>query len=428
MSRRGRSHRFCRLGTLLAAAAALLGPIGPVATAAETRPLVILIGIDGFRWDFQERAPTPHLDRLAARGVRAERLIPVFPTKTFPNHYTLVTGLYPGRHGIVANSMYDPVFDAYFSLGDRKEVADGRWYEGEPVWITAERRGLPTAPIFWPGSEAEINGLRPSFWRPFDGRLTAAERVDLLLSQLDRPGPARPVFLTLYFNDLDDAGHQFGPDPGPALAAALRSVDAGVGRLVAGLEALRLLESAHLILVSDHGNVAISPRRVIFLDDFVDPAQANVVDWGPVLALWPEEGRVESIYRALAGAHPRLAVYRREEIPERFHYRRHRRIPPILALADEGWTISTRRYFHERPDRFAGGDHGYDNRLVSMGSLFLAAGPAFRRGAVVPPFESVHVYELICHILGLPPAPNDGDLDRIRQVLSPAIEQEESTP
>jgi predicted AlkP superfamily pyrophosphatase or phosphodiesterase len=378
---------------------------------------LILIGLDGLRWDFVDRADTPALDRLVANGVRAERLVPVFPTKTFPNHHTIVTGLYPETHGMIANTMYDPEFDAWFRISDADAVGDGRWWGGEPVWVTVEKQGKTAAAFFWPGTEAQIAGVRPSFWRAYDGRIPNDERVDEVLAWVDRPQEERPDFITLYFSDVDNAAHRFGPNDTEAVAGAIRRVDAAVGRLLDGLDARGMTGSVNIVVASDHGMAATSPNRVVFVDDYVDLETANVSDWSPILALRPDADDVERVYRALAGAHPHLAVYRREEMPARYHYRAHRRIPPIIGIADEGWSIASRPFYERDPDRYAGGTHGYDPALRSMGATFIASGPAFRRGVTVSPFQNVHLYELLCHILGVEPAPNQGSLDSVRAVL-----------
>lgn len=394
-------------------------PSGQPTVAAERGP-VILVSLDAFRWDFIERTETPNLDRLAVRGARAERMIPSFPSKTFPNHYTLVTGLYPGHHGLVANNMWDPEFRATYGLSRRDEVGNARWYGGEPIWVAAERAGLVTSPYFWPGSEAPIGGIRPTYQDLYQGGVPNRKRIDILLERLDQTVDRRPAFATLYFSLIDDAAHDFDPDRAPEVTSAIREADALVGYLVDGLERLGLLETTHLILVADHGMAANSRDRAILLDRYVDIASVNVVDWNPVAALWPPPEHLDETFEALEGAHPNLSVYRREQIPSRYHYNDHRRIPPILAIADEGWVITSTQRYEQRPESFPGGSHGYDNQLVSMGALFLGAGPSFRRGVVVPPFENVHVYELMCHLLGIEPADNDGDLAAIEAVLIPA--------
>lgn len=380
-------------------------------------PTVILISLDGFRSDYLDRYEAPTLRRLAGEGVRAEGMLPSFPSKTFPNHYTVVTGLYPEHHGIVSNTMYDPDFDASFSMDNREAVQDGRWWGGEPIWVTLETQGQKSAAFFWPGSEAEIKGTRPSYWLPFDNSLPARDRIDNVLGWLDLPADERPTFLTLYFSDVDSQGHRHGPDSDEA-AQAVRDVDAYLGWLVDGLEARGVYDQVNLIVTADHGMVATSSEHVVFLDDYIDLNDVRVVDYDPVAMIRPNEGTLETIYEALKQA-PHVSVYKKEEIPGALHFQAHRRIPPIIGVADEGWRITTREYFNRDPRRFDGGAHGYDHRLPSMRALFIARGPAFVEGVTAAPFANIHVYPLMAAILGVEPAPNDGDLGAVQHLLKP---------
>lgn len=380
-------------------------------------PTVLLVSFDGFRWDYQSRHETPNLDLLAAEGVRAEGLIPVFPTKTFPNHYSLVTGLYPENHGVVANNMYDPDLKASFSLGDRKAVEDGRWWGGEPIWVTLAKSRKKSAALFWPGSEAEILGFRPTYWTKFDSAMSYRDRVDRVLDWLDLPRPDRPVFVSLYFSAADTAGHDHGPDS-PEVAEAVALLDRTLGRLIAGLRRRGLLDSVNLIVVSDHGMASTDASRVIFLDDCVNLARANVADWNPVAGLRPVPEDVEEIAGQLRECSEHWRVFRKEEVPERLHYRRHPRIPPVIAIADEGWSVTSRASFRRNQGRVSPGSHGYDNDLESMRGIFLARGPAFRKGVVVDSFSAVDVYPLMAEILGVAPAPNDGDAESGRRLLA----------
>lgn len=374
-------------------------------------PTVILVSLDGFRNDYIHKTDTPNLQRLAKKGVMAQGMIPAFPSKTFPNHYTIVTGLYPEHHGIVSNTMYDPDMDARFRISDRKAVEDSRWWGGEPVWVTAEKQGQISATYFWVGSEAEINGVRPHIWKRYDGDIPNRARVAEVLSWLDLPKAARPTLITLYFSAIDDAGHDFGPDA-PEMLAAISAIDSVMGDLIQGLEKRDLFDQVNVIIVSDHGMSPTSAERVIYIDDYLDLQAVEVVDWSPILALRPQQNNEAEVYQKLAKAHPHLQVYRKAEIPERFQYRNHRRIMPIIGIADDGWSIRTRN----RVRRF-GGDHGYDNLLPSMRATFIAHGPAFKSGFVARTFQNIHVYDLICHLLRLTPAPNDGSLDSVRVLL-----------
>jgi predicted AlkP superfamily pyrophosphatase or phosphodiesterase len=376
---------------------------------AQASPIVVLISFDGWRWDYTDRAEAPNLRALAARGIRSDGLIPSFPSKTFPNHYTLVTGLHPEHHGIISNTMWDEAIGERFTMS-APTARDPRWWSGEPLWATAIRQGRRASSMFWPGAEVEIGGIRPTAWLPYDDDFPNDDRVTQVIDWLKLPEAERPSFITLYFSDVDTAGHTYGPDAPETMAAAAR-VDGLFGNLVAGLATLGLEDRVHFVVVSDHGMSQQALDRKIFLDDYVDLSTVDVVDWTPVLAVRPRQGSVEELYAALKNRHPALTVYRREEMPAHLHYSSNPRIPPVLGLAAEGWAITSRERFARTRDdrRHMGGDHGYDGRERVMHGLFVAAGPRLRQGVVVPPFENVHVYELLCRLLDLTPAPNDGD-------------------
>jgi predicted AlkP superfamily pyrophosphatase or phosphodiesterase len=377
----------------------------------------MLVSLDGFRPDFLERPAAVRLRDLAAHGVRARWLRPVAPTLTFPNHYTIVTGLYPAHHGIVGNSMRDPAIERPFAIRDTLAVRDPRWWGGEPIWVTAERQGRRTAAFFWPGSEAPIEGRRPTWYRRFDPSVPNRARVDQVLAWLRLPADSAPALVLLYLGDVDQEGHAHGPNS-PQVDSAVARVDTAIGRLEDGLAASGLGDSVDLLVVSDHGMASVQPDHLIFLDDYLDPATVEVTEWAPMLPIRPRDGDVERVYRALAGRHPHLAVYRRRDLPPRFHYDSTPRTAPIVGLADEGWLITT----HERArsGTVPRGMHGYDPGLPSMRAIFLASGPSFRDGTVVPGFENVHLYPLLATLLGVRPAPADGRLDSLPRALVPA--------
>lgn len=361
----------------------------------------------------------PNVARLAARGVRAKGLIPPFPSKTFPSHYSVVTGLHPGRHGIVANNILDVDTGRRFSLSNRAEVQDPMWWGGEPLWLTLRREGRIAAAMFWPGSEAPIGGYRPHHWAPFDASVPGDARVDQVLGWLDLPAAERPSLMTLYFEDVDAAGHDDGPDS-PAVRAAVGRVDGYLGRLMRGLDERGLLDRVNLVVISDHGMAETSPERLIVLDDYISLDDVDVVDINPTLGLFPRPGREEAVYRALSAAHPHLKVYRRAETPGHWHLRDHHRIPLIIGVVDEGWEILPRATVERRQTwatAASRGMHGYDPRDTSMHGLFVAAGPAFKTGATVPAFANVHVYLALAEALDIPPAPNDGDPAIARSLL-----------
>ncbi|MBI4886752.1 MAG: alkaline phosphatase family protein [Acidobacteria bacterium] len=412
-------RRLVLVVLLVSACAAASRAFQTTGGAAQPQPTVILLSIDGWRWDYDTRAPAPNLRSLMARGVRAENLIPSFPSKTFPNHYTIVTGLYPGHHGIVANAIKDPATGRLFAMSRTAEVRDPMWWGGEPIWVTAQRAGQSAAAMFWPGSEAPIHGMLPRYWKAYDEDYPPADRVDQVLAWLDLPAERRPTLVTLYFSDVDGAGHRGGPDSSDVRDAIVR-VDGYVGRLLRGLERRGLQDAVNLVVVSDHGMANVSRDRVVVLDDYVSLDDDEVVDINPTLGVVPSAGREEPVFRALANAHPRLTVYRRAETPLQWRYRDHPRIPPIVGVMDEGWQIvrrGTAAAVAAGRLRPPGGQHGYDPALMSMRGIFVAAGPAFRTGATVPAFENVQIYNVLAQVLHVTPAANDGGTDVARMLL-----------
>jgi predicted AlkP superfamily pyrophosphatase or phosphodiesterase len=404
-------RRVALVFLLLAAAAGCAPQERDRAAGGAFEPTVILISFDGWRWDYHSRAAAPNLQRLIARGVRAESLVPSFPPKTFPNHYTIVTGLYPGHHGIVANAIFDSATGRSFANNKVEEVRDPMWWGGEPIWVTAERAGQPSASMFWVGSEAPIRGTLPRYWKAYDEDYPPTERVDQVLEWLDLPAADRPRFIALYFSDVDDAGHAQGPDSEEVREAVARA-DGYLGRLLGGLGQRGLTERVNIVVVSDHGMAAVSTDRVIVLDDYISLDDVTISDINPTVGVFPKPGKDEAVFQALVKAHPRLRVYRRSETPEEWHYRDHPRIPPIVGVADEGWQIIRRTTLVsilERRISAARGQHGYDPSLKSMHGVFVAAGPAFKQGATVPAFENIHIYNLFARVLGVTPAANDGD-------------------
>ncbi|WP_183920867.1 ectonucleotide pyrophosphatase/phosphodiesterase [Sphingomonas sp. BK069] len=387
-------------------------------------PVTILVSIDGFRPDYLERGVTPRLSALAASGVSAS-MRPSFPSKTFPNHWTLVTGFVPDRHGIVANRMEDEA-----RPGETFTMAtdDPFWWNvAEPLWVTAERAGIPTATMFWPGSNVAWGGTRdpahphadvgarPRDWQQYNEAVSDRQRVDAVLDWLRRPAATRPRLVTLYFDEVDTAGHEYGPADRRTLSA-VATADASVGRLVDGLAALG--QPANLVIVSDHGMAPIAPERRIAIDSIVAPTDARVVESGPYATFAPVPGRDAAVAEALLRPHPHMTCWRKEALPPRFRYGGNARVPAFLCLAEDGaaggWILA-KNATDEATHR---GAHGYDNDSPDMRALFIANGPAFAAGQRLPTFDNTDVAPLLRDLLGLPAGTGlDGDDAPFRRVL-----------
>jgi predicted AlkP superfamily pyrophosphatase or phosphodiesterase len=395
----------------------LMGLAGLLAgrAAPATPPPLILISMDGLRWDYCAKYPaeTPNLRRLIASGVSAERLIPVFPSNTFPNHYSIVTGLYPAHHGMINNDMVDAATGEVFHYKNPRNARAPQWWGGQPIWTTAVLQGRKSACYFWVGSEAENHGVHATHWKPFNYSIPFNERLDTVVSWLRLPEPERPAFIAFYLEETNSVGHVYGPDS-PELAAAVRQLDEHLGAMLGRLEAEGI--AANFIVVSDHGMTEVSADRVVILEDHISLAEVQVDFSGSVVGLRPLDGDVPALLARLSDL-PHAKVYRVEDLPAHLHLRPTSRTPEVWILPDEGWHVGRRAEFEKLRDRYLRGDHGYDPTLLSMGATFIAQGPSFRSGVNLGPVENIHVYNLMCAALGLDPAPNDGDDRLVRAVL-----------
>lgn len=385
----------------------------------DLKPTVILISLDGFRYDYLDRFAPPTLSRLAKEGVRAKWMIPSFPTKTFPNHYTIVTGLYPAHHGIVENNVYD--FGEVFTMSKRNEVQNSRWWLGEPVWVTAEKQGQRASSFFWPGSEARIMDTYATDWVVYNGKVPNDMRVDKVLGYLDQPADKRPTFITLYFSTTDDVGHEFGPDS-EEIKYGVWEVDRNIERLMNGLRKRKIDQKVNVIVVSDHGMANYYPKQVTYLDDIINFDDTDRILWtNEIQQIFPKPGKLDEIFPKLKDL-KHTTCWKKSDIPERLHYADGNRIAPIVCSSEIGWITTSHKRWDEwykdlddinRPR----GAHGYDNKYQEMQATFIAHGAAFRKGYVSDPFANVEVYNIMCKILGLNPAANDGDLDNVREML-----------
>ena len=382
-------------------------------------PPLLLISIDGFRYDYLEKASLPNFTRLYKNGLLADSLQHVFPTKTFVTHYSLVTGLYADETGVVANNMWDPQTESRFSLGNTNAVSNKHWYGGEPIWNTLEKTGKQAATYFWPGSEADIGNMRPTIWMPYDEDASHNQRVEQVLAWLDLPGAEKPEFLTLYFSNVDDAGHHFGPDS-QELITALHEVDRTLGLLIDGIEARGLLNSMHILVTSDHGMQTINMERdIILLDNYLDLSKVRVSDWSPVAHIWETENglSVNEIYTALHEAHPNMRVWKKADVPARYHYSAHKRVPDIVAEADVGWVMSSHSFYARRTKGAVNGMHGWDPSWHNMHGIFIAHGPAFAPGSRAPSVRSIDIYSLMAKLMHIEPAKNSGNPSAFSNVL-----------
>jgi alkaline phosphatase D len=378
----------------------------------RNKPYVVLVSLDGFRYDYAKRYGAKTLLDMAAHGASAaDGMIPSYPSVTFPNHYSIVTGMYPDNHGIVDNSFYDPQRHERFVYSDLQDEKDGSWYGGTPLWVLAERQGMRSACFFWPGSEAAIAGTRPSYYLAFDGRISNERRVDQVMDWLRLPPEKRPHFITLYFGDADSAGHRTGTDS-PETAAAVRGLDEALARLKAGLDSLRL--PITFIVVSDHGMINVE-GPYINLDQYADLSGFET-DGAHIYP--PDEAAAARVYSQLKGASEKFAVYRRRDVPEHLHYDYNLRIGDPVVIPNGPFLIRARNTNNPK-ETLPKGMHGYDPQMMKeMRSVFYAVGPAFKAGVTLPPFENINLYPMMARILGLDIGFIDGDLKVMQPVLS----------
>lgn len=378
---------------------------------------LLLISFDGFRYDYFDKTPTPYFDQFVKTGVKAKGLIPVFPSKTFPNHYSIVTGLYPEHTGFVGNTMYDPKWDQWYHISDRKAVENGKWYGGEPIWNTLEKQGLRTGTLFWVGSEADIQGMRPTHWKSYDGSMPFKTRVDTVVKWMSAPDSQAVDFATLYFQEPDHMGHMYGPQSDSA-KAAVKKADEVIGYLKNKMQQKNLWANTNIIIVSDHGMTELSADKLIMLDHIIDMDDVKRTIWGPMTMLQPKEGKEQKVYQALKSQENHYRVYKKEDIPERYHLKNNRRVADIIMVADLGYTILTDKNKDRFLESLPAGTHGYDNNQKQMQGIFLAHGPSFVKGDTVSSFQNVHIYDLMNHLMNTKPAPNDGSLDSVRVLLN----------
>lgn len=373
---------------------------------------VLLVSMDGFRWDYSTLYKTPNINRIATEGVKADRLIPSFPTVTFPNHYTIATGLYPDHHGLIDNNFLAPDLGLTYRMSNRAMVENPSFYGGEPIWVTAEKQGAKSASFFWVGSEAPVGGIHPTYWKTYDGTVTYEARIDSVIKWLSYTEEKRPELVTLYFDEPDATSHKSGP-VSPQTGKAVERLDSLIGVLRLKLSSLPYHNKINFILLSDHGMGAISSDRYVNLKDVVpDRMIANVSGGNPVLLVNPADGKLDSVL-LLLNAVKHIRAWAKNNVPARLHFGTNSRVPQIVVLADSSWSIGNRPVSAS----IRGGAHGYDNADSDMFAVFYAAGPAFKKNLRFHELNNTDIYGMICRIMNLKPAPNDGNPDDYLKIL-----------
>lgn len=382
--------------------------------AEQEEHLLIVLSMDGFRWDYPDRIETPNLDKIALAGVKAKSLIPSFPSITFPNHYTLATGLYPDHHGIVQNQFYDPLLkETYNEKGKRSTVEDGKFYGGEPIWVTAEKQGLKSATFFWVGSEAAVQGIRPAYWKKYEHNLLYHQRIDTVLYWAQLPVEKRPKLIMWYLDEPDGQGHRYGP-MSDSMKPILSHLDSLIGVFYNRIKALPNSHQIDVIITSDHGMCQLSPDRRINIDDYIDTSMLTVLDgYNPMMNLGVKPGFVDSVFRKLQTIE-HLKAWKHGELPEYLHYGNNPRTHDITLVADSSWSIY---WSWESMDKL--GAHGFDPLNTDMHAIFYAFGPSFKEGYTKESFKNIHMYSLMAHLLKLEPAQTDGNFDSIKDIIKP---------
>ena len=398
--------------------------IGTATFSQEKEPILILISLDGFRHDYVERFQPENLSRFIAEGTAAKGLIPSFPTKTFPNHYTIATGMLPEHHGLVDNAFYEPFKDQVYTMGNRAIVQDGYWYGGTPIWVLAEQNGIKAASYFFVGTEAPIQGVRPSYYYDYDGGVPNLTRIAKVFDWLRLPEADRPRLITLYFSDMDDTGHRYGPNNDVELKKTLDRLDHELGALFEGLESFDL--PIHVVLVSDHGMMEVKQENLILLEDLTEGIKGRVVNNGALAHLHLENPKEkEQVIQVLLSRNPNISI---DDLSTTENYSDLTAFPQrkgdLLILPKEGYYLTDVKgkvRYQSNAARFQTqvfGEHGFTPRYKDMRGIFYAKGPMIKVGLEIEPFQNIHIYPLLCRILNLPLPTN---LDGKAAVLEPIL-------
>lgn len=377
----------------------------------DNQPYLVVLSMDGFRWDYPDAFPLPNLNKIAKYGVKAKAIIPSFPSITFPNHYTMATGLYPDHHGLIHNFFYDSISRLTYQIYDRYVVEDSRFYGGEPIWNTAEKQNMKSACFYWVGSETEVNNIRPSIWKKYDKKVPYEDRIDSVVKWLSLSEKDRPHLIMFYFDQPDKIGHQQGPFSRETKKVVVR-MDSLVGVLRSKLDNLPIAKKINLIITTDHGMELMDSTKSIVLDKYINKDWCNrITGFNPVIMIDPMRGFTDSIILKLSNV-PHLKVWRKNDMPKKLHFGTNERIGKLVILADSSYSI---KWTSDRGEY--GGAHGYDPSNSDMHGIFYAIGPAFKINFTQPFFENIHLYLLMAKILALKPTPTDGDVRFVEGML-----------
>ncbi|MDR1200277.1 MAG: ectonucleotide pyrophosphatase/phosphodiesterase [Tannerellaceae bacterium] len=371
---------------------------------------VVVLSLDGFRSDYTKIAHTPTLDSLAKVGVKAA-FRPSFPSVTFPNHYTLATGLHPDHHGLVNNSFYASELDKVYQIGNNEAVTNPDFYGGEPIWNTAEKQGVKSAIFFWVGSEAPVQGMWPSICKSYDKSVPYTNRADSVVSWLQLPKDTRPHLIMWYIEEPDGIGHYATPDSS-ATYAMVEKLDSVLNYYFTEARKLKHFKKINFIVLSDHGMATYYPDKYVNLNDYLPRDSFDYVFDGVPTFLYPKKTYTDSAMAILQKV-PHIEVYKKEDIPERFVYGKNPRIGDIVVIPHVGTYVQFRPQSSPR----LAATHGYDNFAPEMEAIFYAAGPAFKKNVELPVMPNVNLYLIIAKLLGLKPAPNDGDIEIINPLF-----------
>lgn len=374
---------------------------------------LVMLSMDGFRWDYPEKANTPNLDFIEKIGVRTDASIPCFPTKTFPNHYSMATGLYPENHGLIFNNYYATDLGKFYSISNRESISDSSFYFGEPIWVTAEKQGIKCASYFWVGSEALHDDLFPTYNYAYNGSVPFEERLNGVVDWLKLTEEERPHLILWYIQEPDGIGHDAGPNH-PETFEMIEYLDSLVGVFYQKTAELEIADKINVIITSDHGMCEISDEKTVFLDKYINEEWIEYQDGAnPVYSIEAKDEYYDTLYSTLLSIE-NIQVWEKDNVPERLHFSKSERIKDFVVVADSSWSLLV----SSKKKAYSGGTHGYDNQNKDMHAIFYAYGPAFKKAYKHTSINNIDIYPLICKILELEPAKVDGEIENVLPLLN----------